>query len=168
MTCQNKDKIIDAFKNGTFFSEHLRTSDDAAYNHVLEDVNNFIQKIESMAEKINLDLFKEFFELASPADCAKEFINVQDPNENKKNCSQYKRQNIRFKRQNKRNGRKRKKIKVLMRHYRLLKKFLITITRLKKFFHLHQKLIKENQKQDKNLINQFLKGCKCQKIDLIL
>ena len=43
---------------------------------MLEDVNNFIQKIESMAEKINLDLFKEFFELASPADCAKEFINV--------------------------------------------------------------------------------------------
>ena len=71
-----RDKIIEAFRDGTFSSEHLKKLDAAAYDYVLEDVNNFIQKIESMAEKINLDLFKEFFELASPADCAKEFINV--------------------------------------------------------------------------------------------
>ena len=32
------DKIIDAFKNGIFLSEHLKTSDDAAHDHVLEDV----------------------------------------------------------------------------------------------------------------------------------
>ena len=71
-----RDKIIEAFRDGTFSSEHLKKLDAAAYDYVLEDVNNFIQKIESMAEKINLDLFKEFFELASPDDCAKEFINV--------------------------------------------------------------------------------------------
>ena len=34
-----------------FLSGHLKTSDDAAHDHVLEDVNTFIQKIESMAEK---------------------------------------------------------------------------------------------------------------------
>ena len=27
------DKIIDAFKDGTFFSEHLKKSNNAAYNH---------------------------------------------------------------------------------------------------------------------------------------
>ena len=40
------DKIIDAFKNGIFLSEHLKTSDDAAHDHVLGDVNNLVQKIE--------------------------------------------------------------------------------------------------------------------------
>ena len=37
---------------------------------------------------------------------------------------------------------------------------------LKIFFRLHQELIKENQ--NKNLIDQFLNGCKCQNKDLIL
>ena len=40
------DKIIDAFKNRAFSSEYLKKSDDAAHDHVLEEVNNFIQKIE--------------------------------------------------------------------------------------------------------------------------
>ena len=44
-----KDKIIHAFKNGIFFSEHLKTSYDAAHDYVLEDVNSFIRKTESMA-----------------------------------------------------------------------------------------------------------------------
>ena len=47
-----RDKIIDAFKNGTFLSEHLKKSDDAAYDYVLENVDDFIQKTESMSEKI--------------------------------------------------------------------------------------------------------------------
>ena len=42
---------------------------------------------------------------------------------------------------------KEKKRKVQMRHYRLSKKLLITIKMLTDFFRLHQKLIKENQKQ---------------------
>ena len=63
-------------------SEHLRTSDDAAYDHVLEDVNNFIQKIESMAEKINLSFFEDFFESSSPADYAKMLINTKNPDKN--------------------------------------------------------------------------------------
>ena len=46
------DKIIEAFRNCNFSSEHLKKSDDAAYDYTLKGVNNFIQKIESMAEKI--------------------------------------------------------------------------------------------------------------------
>ena len=48
----------------------------------LEDVNSFIQYIESMAEKISFSLFEEFF--GSPVDYAKELINTKNPDENKK------------------------------------------------------------------------------------
>ena len=50
---------------------------------MLKDVNDFIQKIESMSEKTNLKLFKDFCELSSPADHAKMLINTSS-NENKK------------------------------------------------------------------------------------
>ena len=40
-----RDKIIKAFKDGSFLSKHLKKSDDAAYNYVLKDVNKFIKKI---------------------------------------------------------------------------------------------------------------------------
>ena len=83
-------KVIDAFKNGIFLSEHLKTSDGAAHDHVLEDVNNFIQKIELMAEKINLSLFEDFFESSSPADYAKTLINTKNPDENKENVAEIK------------------------------------------------------------------------------
>ena len=78
-----RDEIIEAFRNGTFLSEHLKISDDAAYDYVLEDVNNFIQKIGSMSENINLSLFEDFFESSSPADYAKMVINTKKRNENK-------------------------------------------------------------------------------------
>ena len=55
-----RNNIIKAFKDGTFMSEHLKKSDDAAYKHVLKDVNKFIKEIRSMEEKINLSLFDEF------------------------------------------------------------------------------------------------------------
>ena len=45
------DKITEAFRDGTFSSEYLKKSDDATYDYVLDNVNNFIQKIESIAEK---------------------------------------------------------------------------------------------------------------------
>ena len=51
---------------------------------MLKDVEKFIQKIESMAENINLSLFKDFFESSSPADYVNRLVNVKDPNENKK------------------------------------------------------------------------------------
>ena len=49
---------------------------------MLKDVKNFIQEIKSMSEKINLSLFKDFFESLSPADYAKMLINTS-PDKNK-------------------------------------------------------------------------------------
>ena len=40
-----RDEIIEAFRNGTFLSEHLKKSDDAAYDYVLKDVSKFTKKI---------------------------------------------------------------------------------------------------------------------------
>ena len=71
---EQRDKHIEAFRDGTFSSEHLKKSDDAAYDYVLKDGENFIQKIESMAKNINLSLFKDFFESSSPVD----YANVKD------------------------------------------------------------------------------------------
>ena len=44
-----RDKIIEAFRDGTFSFKHFKKSDDDAYDYVLKDVKNFIHKIESMA-----------------------------------------------------------------------------------------------------------------------
>ena len=63
-------------------SEHSKKSDDAAHDYVLENVNDFIQKIKSMSENIDLSLLSEFYELL-PADYAKGLINVKDQNKNK-------------------------------------------------------------------------------------
>ena len=56
-----KDKIINAFKNGTFSSEYLKKSDDVAYDFMLKGVNKFIEEIKSMEKRINLSLFEDFF-----------------------------------------------------------------------------------------------------------
>ena len=76
-----RNKIIDAFKDGTSSSKYLKISDDDAYDYVLKDVLNFIQKIESISENINFSLFNEFFELL-PADYAKT-LNIKNPGKNK-------------------------------------------------------------------------------------
>ena len=55
----------------------MKKSDDAAYDYALKNVNNLIQKIESMAEKINLSLFREFFE-SLPVDYARYLINLKN------------------------------------------------------------------------------------------
>ena len=78
-----RDKIIDAFKDGTFQSEYLKKSDDAAHDYVLKDVNDFIQEIILMEENINLSLLEDFFESSSPADYAKMLINNRNADENK-------------------------------------------------------------------------------------
>ena len=57
-----RDKTIEAFRDGTFASEHSKKFDDASHDYMLEDVNSFIQKIESMGGKINLSFLDEFFE----------------------------------------------------------------------------------------------------------
>ena len=79
-----RDKIIDAFKDGIFLSEHLKKSDDAAYDFMLKNVNKFIEEIRSMEEKINLSLFEDFFQSSSPAEYAKELINTKNADENKR------------------------------------------------------------------------------------
>ena len=56
-----RNKITDAFKDGTSLSNHLKKSDNAAYNYMLKDINKFIKEIKSMEEKINLSFFEDFF-----------------------------------------------------------------------------------------------------------
>ena len=51
-----RNKIIKAFKDVIFPSEHFKKSDSAAYNYVLKDVNEFIEDIKSMEEKIKVCL----------------------------------------------------------------------------------------------------------------
>ena len=53
---EHRNKITDAFRNGTFSSEYLKKSDNTAYDYLLKNVNNFVQKIKLMEEKINLSL----------------------------------------------------------------------------------------------------------------
>ena len=60
-----------------------KKTDNAGYQYVLKNVNNFAQEIESMSEKINLNLFEDFFESSSSVDYAKMLINTS-PDENKK------------------------------------------------------------------------------------
>ena len=60
-----------------------KTLDAAAHDYVLKDVNNFIEEIKLVEEKINLSLFEDFFESSSPADYAKMLINIRNADENK-------------------------------------------------------------------------------------
>ena len=78
-----RNKIIDAFKDSIFLSEHLKKSDDAAYDFTLKNINEFIQEIRSMEEKVNLSLFEDFFQSSSTADYAKMLINIKNSDENK-------------------------------------------------------------------------------------
>ena len=81
---------------------------------------------------------KIFFGFASPADYAKELINIKNVDKSKRIVEEIA---DRIKEINE------KEKKTLRRHYRLLEKFLIIIKMLKVFFIVHQKLIKENQNQ---------------------
>ena len=83
---------------------------------MLEDVNSFIQKIESMAEKIYLSMFEEFFESSSPASYAKMFINTKNPDKNKDMYVTGITDRISNLKDNKRKERNRKKKQMLMRH----------------------------------------------------
>ena len=55
---------------------------------MLGDVNKFIEKIKLMEEKINLNLFEEFFDHSSPADYVKILINAKNADENKENVEE--------------------------------------------------------------------------------
>ena len=47
-----RDKTIEAFKDGTFLTKHVKKTDDAAYDYVLKDLNNFIQKLNRWKKKL--------------------------------------------------------------------------------------------------------------------
>ena len=126
-----RDKIIYAFKDGTFQSQHQKRSDDAANDYVLKIVNKSIEEIKSMKEKINLSLSEEFFEY-SPTDYAKILINIKNQDENRKTVEEIK---IRFKRQNKRNKRKRKKDKNVNETLEIIEKILNYNKDAQKFFY---------------------------------
>ena len=74
--------IIEAFWDGTFLSEHLRKSDNAAYDYVLKEVNKFIKKMESISGNIKLSMFNDFFEL-SLVNFPKHIISLKNTEENK-------------------------------------------------------------------------------------
>ena len=138
-----RDKIIDAFKDGTFLSEYLKNPDGTGYEYVLKNVKKFTQEIESMSKKINLSLFEEFFESSSPAN-AKMLINT-NPDE-KKNSRGNKRQNIKLKRQNKGNEQKRRKNKNAGETVRIIKKTLDCNKNASKYFQLASKVDKRKSK----------------------
>ena len=112
-----RDKIIKAFKDGTFMSEHLKKSDNAVYNYVLEVyVNNSIKEIRLMEEKINLSLFKDFFEYSSPADYARDLINTKNQGKNKEIVEEAEYKISDLKDRIKTMSKKEKKKKMHMRH----------------------------------------------------
>ena len=82
-----RDKIIEAFNDGTFSSEHLKKSDDAAYDYGLNKVNKLIQKIKSMTKNISLGLFNEFFG-SSPVGYAKYLTNLKNAEESKESVTE--------------------------------------------------------------------------------
>ena len=111
-----RNKIIGALKDGTLLSKHLKTSDDAALYHMLEDVKDFIQKIKLIAEKINLSLFEDFFESSSPADFAKKLINTRNLGKNKEFVAEIKDRISYLKDRMKEMSETEKNIKMRMRH----------------------------------------------------
>ena len=59
---ESRNKVINAFKNGNFSCEYLKKPDAPAFDFTLKGINKFIEEIKSMAEKINLSLFENFFD----------------------------------------------------------------------------------------------------------
>ena len=135
-----RDKIIEAFRDGTFSSEHLKKSDDAAYDYVLKDVNSFIQEIKSMEEKINLSLLKDFFQSSSPADYAKELINTSNPDKNKEIVEEIENRILDLKDRIKEKSKKEKKRKNVDETLGIIKKILDYNKDAQKFFHLASKV----------------------------
>ena len=117
---------------------------------MLKDVNNFIQKIESMAEKINLSFFKDFFESSSSADYAKTFINTKNPDENKENIADIKGRISNLKDRIKKMSETEYKNKNADEILKIIKYILDYNKNAQKKFRLHQKLIKANQCLKKN------------------
>ena len=141
-----RSKIIKAFKDGTFLSEHLKKPDAAAYNYVLKDVNNFIEEIKWMEEKINLSLFEDFFQSSSPVDYAKKLINIKNADESRGIVEEIKDRisdlEDKIEQMNEKNNNKNVKGTL-----EIIRKILDYNKNAQDFFNAHQMLIKENQNQ---------------------
>ena len=142
-----RNKLLGHLKMVLFLSEHLKKSDDAAYNYVLKDVNKFIEEIKSMEEKINLSLFEDFFEFSSPVDCPKELINTS-PDKNKKTVAQTKDKISDLDNRIEQMSDKEKKYKNANETLEIINKIVDYNNMLKIFFIVHQKLIKKITTKD--------------------
>ena len=83
---------------------------------MLKDVNNFIQEIKSIKQKINLGLLEDLFELSSPADYAKMLIDIKNTDENKRIAAEIEDRISNLKDRIKEMSETETKIKLLMRH----------------------------------------------------
>ena len=140
-----RGKIINAFKNGTFSSEHLKKSDAAAYNYVLKDVNKFIQEIRSMEEKINLSLFENFFQ-SSLTDYAKELINIKNADKNKGIVEEIENKILDLEDRIKEMNEKEKKNKNVKETLEIIRKILDYNKNAQNFFHRASKVDKRKSK----------------------
>ena len=82
MNCWNIGVKLLMHLKMVLFHLNIKKNHAAADDYVLKDVNDFIQEIKSMEEKINLSLFEDFFEFLSPADYAKTLIDIKNADEN--------------------------------------------------------------------------------------
>ena len=79
---KHRDAIIDAFEKRISLFEQVKGESKNAGEFVVEEVSNFIQKIESMSKNISLSFFNEFFE-SLLVDYANYLINLKNTKENK-------------------------------------------------------------------------------------
>ena len=128
--------------------------DNAGYNYVLKDVDNFTQEIESMSEKINLSLFEDFFESSSPVDYAKKVINTS-PDENKEFVEEAKYRILDLKRRIKKMSEKEKKYKNADETLEIIEKILDCNKNGQKIFQLGSKVdkgkLEAKQKSDRSI-----------------
>ena len=79
---KHRDAIIDAFEKRISLFEQVKGESKNAGEFVVEEVSNFIQKIESMPKNISLSFFNEFFE-SLLVYYANYLINLKNTKENK-------------------------------------------------------------------------------------
>ena len=130
---------------------------------MLKDVNSFVQKIESMSEKINLSLWEYFFESSSPADYAKTLINTKNPNENKEIVAEIKNKISDLKDRIKKNEWNRKKNKNADETLKIIEKILDYNKNTQKIFLLPSKVDKGKSVSKNNSWKKYWRECKIKK-----
>ena len=145
---ESRSAVIKAFKDDIFLSEHLKKSDDAAYDFTLKNVNKFVQEIRLMEEKINLNLFEDFFGFSSPADYAKELINNKNADKNKEYVEEIEDRISDSKDRIEQISDKEKKYKNAKETLEIINKVIDYNKDAQHFFIVHQELIKKIRTKD--------------------